>query len=186
MGEKIRSFIAVDISGEVKLELSRLLTVLKSKINFNIKWVKPEQMHLTLAFLGEVSPDFLEKTKAQLNGVAYGFRQFKCQLKGLGAFPSSQQARVIWAGVAYGAEELKKVQSAVVKSLIEIGYKPEKRQFSPHLTLGRLKTVASLASLNEIDFISSIWQIRDLMLFKSELYPNGPVYTALGRFSFKE
>ncbi len=184
MSEKIRSFIAVDTSEQVKYELSRLLSELKAKIVLNVKWVKPEQMHLTLAFLGEVSPDFLEKTKAQLNGVAYGFRQFKCQLKGLGAFPSSQRARVIWAGVAYGAEELRKVQSAVVRGLTGIGYKPEKRPFSPHLTLGRLKAVASLASLNETDFISSVWQIRELILFKSELYPDGPVYTALGKFDF--
>ncbi|MEO0079245.1 MAG: RNA 2',3'-cyclic phosphodiesterase [candidate division WOR-3 bacterium] len=178
----IRCFVAVDTTGEVKEQLSGLLERVKSRTALRVKWVRPEQMHLTLVFLGEVSPDFLESAKAQLAKVVLEFRPIQCQLAGLGAFPSLTRARVLWVGLAQGSEELKRLQAGVSRVLEEIGYKPEKRPFSPHLTLGRLREPAAAEFIKEIPFESSPFTVDQLILFRSVLRPQGPEYTRLAEF----
>ncbi len=183
MSEKIRSFVAVDTSEQVKTELSRLITELKARTNLNVRWVKPEQMHLTLTFLGAVSQDFIEQAKVQLQDVAKGFKSFPCQLENLGAFPSAQRARVIWTGLKKGKAELKQLQATVSAALAKIGYVPEKRPFSPHLTLGRLRDFAPAEFMLEIAFTSSVWEVKEVILYQSNLYPDGPVYIPLACFA---
>jgi len=184
MSEKIRSFIAVDTSEQVKSELVRLLNELKGRTALNVKWVKPEQMHLTLVFLGEVSPEFIEKAKAQLAIVAKGFKPFQCQLENLGAFPSVQKARVIWSGLKRGEMELKELQAEVASVMAKIGYVPEKRTFTPHLTLGRIREPDDARFIQGCSFTSSVLLVDQLILFKSELQPTGPVYTKISSFPF--
>jgi 2'-5' RNA ligase len=179
MSEKIRSFIAVDTAEQVKSELARLLNELKGRTALKVKWVKPEQMHLTLVFLGEVSPEFIEKAKAQLAIVAKGFKPFQCQLENLGAFPSVQKARVIWAGLKRGEGELKELQAAVASAMAKIGYVPEKRAFTPHLTLARIRVPDDARFIQGCSFTSSVWLIDRVIIFKSELKPAGPLYTKI-------
>ncbi|MEO0019501.1 MAG: RNA 2',3'-cyclic phosphodiesterase [candidate division WOR-3 bacterium] len=185
MSEKVRSFVAVDTSEQVKSELARLIGELKVRTQLNVKWVKPEQMHLTLVFLGEVSLDFIQRAKIELGAVAQGFGPFDCRLKGLGGFPSTNKARVLWAGLEKGEDELKRLQSAVAEALKRIGYVPEKRPFSPHLTLGRLREPDSIGFIQGVSFASSNWLVKELILFKSELKPTGPVYTKISQFPLK-
>ncbi len=184
-GRTVRTFVAVDTSPEVKAELSCLLSGLMGKTRLNVKWVKPEQMHLTLAFLGEVAAEFIERTKEQLAAVAVRFAPIRCQLSGLGAFPDPARARVLWTGVTTGDKEIKGLQKEVSRALGRIGYLPEKRAFTPHLTLGRIRDFGDARFIQEIKFVSSEWQIDRLTLYRSELYPDGPVYTPLAQFFLK-
>lgn len=182
--EAIRSFVAVDTTPEVKTEVSHLLSRLKERARFSVKWVKPEQMHITLAFLGEVSPDFIEGAKVELREVAGRFKPFECRLEGLGAFPSAVRARVLWVGLKTGERELTEVQREVSRALARLGYVPEKRPFSPHLTLGRLREPVDVNFINEMTFQSSTFTISRLILFRSVLKPEGPIYSVLGDFKF--
>ncbi|MGQ9707842.1 MAG: RNA 2',3'-cyclic phosphodiesterase [bacterium] len=182
--ELMRSFVAIDISIEVKEQLSALLKHLDLNRNLNIKWVKPERMHLTLAFLGEVSFRFIEQAKVQLDEVARHFKPFICSLEGLGAFPNVSRARVLWVGMGAGEEEVKRVQEAVSKALVRIGYVPEKRQFSPHLTLARLRAPADVRFISGVSFKSSPFSISRVILFRSVLKSEGPDYSILAEFPF--
>lgn len=182
--EAIRSFVAVDTAPEVKAEVSHLLSRLKEKARFSVKWVKPEQMHITLAFLGEVSTEFIERAKVELRAVAGRFKPFACRLEGMGAFPSAVRARVLWVGLKTGARELKELQREVSGTLARIGYVPEKRPFSPHLTLGRLRAPADVNFINEMSFQSSTFPVAGIILFRSILQPEGPVYSVLEEFKF--
>ncbi|MCX7732547.1 MAG: RNA 2',3'-cyclic phosphodiesterase [candidate division WOR-3 bacterium] len=181
MSEKIRSFVAVDTSVSVRGELARLVKDLEVKTEFSVKWVKPEQMHITLAFLGEVTSEFVQNAESRLKQSIAGFPEFSCQLAGLGAFPSVNRARVIWAGVGTGADRVIALQREVVQTLMRIGFVPERRPFSPHLTLGRMRVPVNVQFINSVSFVSSEWRVSELIIYQSELHPSGPVYTPLVR-----
>ncbi len=184
--EAIRSFVAVDTSSKVKEEVGELVKGLKVKTAVPAKWVHPQQMHLTLVFLGEVSPEFIEKGKVCLEPIARQFRPFNCQFEGLGAFPSLVRARVLWLGLKRGEEELKELQKEVSRVLEPIGYRAEKRPFTPHLTLARLREPADMSLIKEVAFTSSPCLIDRFILFRSVLFPTGPEYTRLAEFFLKK
>lgn len=172
----MRAFVAVEISEPVRQQIRELLSRLQQA---KVRWVKPEQMHLTLAFLGEVSEQFIGAAGDRLNAAVCAQRVFSCRLAGLGAFPSPARARVVWIGMDEGKEELKRLQAAVVQELSKLGYTPEKRPFSPHLTLGRLRFPQDLRSLCQTEFGSELFEVGKVVLFQSILRPEGPEYRRL-------
>ncbi|MEO0081949.1 MAG: RNA 2',3'-cyclic phosphodiesterase [candidate division WOR-3 bacterium] len=185
----MRAFVAVEISDRVRDQIRLLLESLKvdpSARVSSVRWVRPEQMHLTLAFLGEVSLDFIESAKQRLAAVSSDQASFVCKLKGLGAFPSLGRARVVWTGVEEGNEQLKQLYGAVVRELAKVGYEPEKRPFSPHLTLGRLKIPADVRQMCETRFESERFGIDRLVLFQSILRPVGAEYVKLADWGLGE
>ncbi len=184
MSELVRAFVAVDISEPVREQVRALLPGLRRMAPADVKWVKPELVHLTLAFLGEVGGDFLESAREQLTSVASESAPVTCRLSGLGAFPSSARARVIWAGMAEGADELRRLQQAVERALAPVGYQPERRPFSPHLTLARLRVPADVTRLASVAFRSDQFAVGRLVLYRSVLAPSGPTYSELGAFPF--
>jgi RNA 2',3'-cyclic 3'-phosphodiesterase len=139
-------------------------------------------MHLTLAFLGEVSQEFIESTKVRLAEVAQRHQAFTAQLSGLGAFPSPARARVVWIGTEQGKREVCALQADVVRALCSVGYQPEKRPFSPHLTIGRLRFPGDVSKAVAVQFATESFVIDRVVLFRSVLGAAGPVYTALAEF----
>jgi RNA 2',3'-cyclic 3'-phosphodiesterase len=139
-------------------------------------------MHLTLAFLGEVPQDFIESAKVPLVEVTRQHHAFAAQLKGLGAFPSPSRARVVWVGMEQGKAEVCALQADVIKALSSIGYQPERRPFSPHLTLGRLRVPEDVSKAVAVQFATECFVIDRVVLFRSVLGAAGPVYTALAEF----
>ena len=182
MSEPIRSFAAVDVPEPVRAQIGRLLDRLNQGPTPKVRWVKPAVMHLTLEFLGEVSGDFIESAKAQLSRVVPKFKPFEAQLSGLGAFPSPSRARVIWVGVEGGKEELCRLQASMTQALVRIGFKPERRPFSPHLTLGRLNVPADVSAATAVEFQGDVFAVNEVVLFQSVLTPQGPVYMRLATF----
>lgn len=178
----VRSFVAVEVSAAVREELVELVERLRNLTSLRVRWVRPEQMHLTLVFLGEVGLDFVEAAKIELAGVAAGAGPIECRLAGCGAFPSLHRARVVWAGMEHGRDELANLQRLVSDALRRIGYQPEQRPFSAHLTLGRLREPADVEFLTGVEFRSSVFTVERLVLFRSVLAPEGPQYSVLGEF----
>jgi len=182
VSEPIRSFVAVSISEGARREISELLGRLRHDAGPAVRWVKPELMHLTLAFLGEVSQDFLESAKSQLSEVARRHQAFAMQLKGLGAFPIPSRARVVWIGTEQGKGDVCSLQADVVKALGSVGYQPERRSFSPHLTISRLRMPDDVSKAVAVQFATESFTIERVVLFRSVLAPAGPVYTVLAEF----
>ncbi len=173
--------MAVSISEEARQQLALLLDRLGREPGLTVRWVRPELAHLTLAFLGEVSPEFIETAKVELSRVARQHRAFTMRLKALGAFPSRSRARVVWVGTDKGRSEVCALQKDVVAALSSIGYLPERRPFSPHLTVGRLRVPGDVSRAAAIEFESAPFVVDRVALYRSVLGPGGPTYHELSQ-----
>jgi 2'-5' RNA ligase len=179
----MRTFIAIEVPEDIKSELNQLIDKLKSS-RADVKWVKAQGIHLTLKFLGNVEESKLEEIKQTLNKLTETENPFEISLEGLGAFPKPAFARVIWVGIKQGNESTINLAKKLEDELEKIGFKKEKRPFSPHLTLGRLRSPKNrdkLASLlNSINFQSqSSIKVIGISLIQSTLTPTGAIYNLL-------
>jgi RNA 2',3'-cyclic 3'-phosphodiesterase len=181
----IRSFIAVETPKDVRDGISALQANLKPAAGSSVRWVANDNLHLTLIFLGEVEENFLNKVKEQLTSAVKTVKSFEANLNGIGAFPSQRSPRIIWIGMDKGKDEAIDLQATVEKPLITIGYKPEDRKFHPHLTVGRVKgVIKDPAKIFETNYTSRNFPVKSIVLFKSTLRPEGPVYEKLQEFNF--
>ena len=178
----MRTFIALELSNEIQKELSRLQEEL-NKADADVKWVKPDNIHLTLKFLGNVEDAKIEQIKKILEGISSKEKLFEISLSGLGAFPDLNHPRVLWVGLDTGSPEAKRIAASLETELQKIGFPKEERPFSAHLTLGRVKSGRNKAKLKEK--LSSLQvqpkssAINNITLFQSTLTPKGPIYTPL-------
>ena len=185
--EKVRTFIAIKLSPEIISKISGVQEELK-RTDAKVKWVKPKNIHLTLKFLGHITSEELEKVKIAIRETLKPFRPFGISISGLGAFPKIEYPRIIWLGVDEGKEELKRMASNLEERLAQIGFAKEKREFSPHLTLGRVKSQKEKGGLTEAltnteaSHLGSM-RVTKLSIVKSELKPQGPIYTSLEEIS---
>jgi 2'-5' RNA ligase len=181
MSELIRCFVAVEISPSARAQLGDLLRQL-GRSPGPVRWGKPDQMHLTLAFLGEVPQTFVDAVTQILGPVVTRFRRVDARLSGLGAFPNAKRARIVWAGIGQGRDEVCALQAGVVAALKTVGFQPEPRPFSPHLTIGWVKIPADVGSAVQARFESDSFTVGRVVLFRSVLQPAGPVYSVLAEF----
>jgi 2'-5' RNA ligase len=182
MPEMIRSFIAFDIdSAQVIEKLTEAQNTLL-KTGADLTLVKPQNIHITLRFLGDITPSMGEKVSQEMQSVT--FKPFDAEIKGLGAFPDLKYARVVWAGIQQGAEELNKIFDQLEPRLRSFGFKPDSKGFSAHLTIARVKSGRNKAELtkcvNEMGaFEFGKIRAECLRLKKSVLAPQGPIYSTL-------
>jgi 2'-5' RNA ligase len=181
MSELTRCFVAVEVPSVARAQLGDLLKQL-GRTPGPVRWSKPDQMHLTLAFLGEVPQDFVDSAVARLMPAVVCFRQFTARLSGMGAFPNPKRARIVWVGTDHGRAELCALQAGVVVALKGVGFQPESRPFSPHLTIGRVKVPADVSSTVQVMFESEPFEVSRVVLFRSVLEPAGPVYSVIAEF----
>ncbi len=185
----MRAFIAIEIPEKNKNEISEVQRGLKGS-GVDASWTRAEGMHLTLKFLGEV---FETKVLEIMNALTNAVRSpagFRINVAGIGAFPDRKNARVVWAGIAGDVEKLAMLQVAVEEAMAGLGFEREKRTFTPHLTLGRIKHIHArdcwLKSLDGIkDLELPAFEVHAVSLMKSELKPAGAVYTEMGRVELK-
>jgi 2'-5' RNA ligase len=183
----IRAFIAIDLSAEIQDALEQVSNQLKGQSRgVPVRWVPVKNIHLTLKFLGDISLANLEMLEGILLTEAARFSPFDVSIGKLGAFPSTRRPRVIWVGVEV-QPELGQLQRALDEATTRLGYTPEERGFSPHLTLGRISRNASNADVGRIGQIldkSEIghlgtMRVQAVHLYRSDLQPTGAVYTRL-------
>jgi len=182
MSERIRSFIAFDLNNEALLKRFEETQRRLVGTGADLRLVEPRNVHITMRFLGDISPNIVDSIHESMKKVS--FSAFDCEIRGLGAFPTLRQARVIWAGIRKGADELKNVFARLEPSLRQLGFKPDPKGFSPHLTLARVKSgrskeklVGCIQDLAEYDF--GVVRADCLLLKRSLLTPRGPIYSTL-------
>ena len=183
----LRAFIAIEVPTGVQRAIADSTAALKSALPKPlIRWVVPQNVHLTLKFLGEVSPTALEKLAEILNMEVYSYSMFSISVGGLGAFPTPRRPRVIWIGLET-PPALQALWHAVETVAARLGYTPEERPFSAHLTIGRVgqnvstSDVQHIRSMLESTKIGTLgtFHVQSVHIFKSDLLPGGSVYTHL-------
>jgi len=175
----MRSFIAVKISFDQKGQISELIRDFK-RSDVRVKWVKPENLHVTLKFLGEVDEKDLPNIFDALQKSLTNDRSFQFNLESVGCFPNMKRPRVIWVGIDQGAENLKILAKKVDGIMTEFGFEREKRGFSPHLTIGRVKDSQGIeeltSSFGQIKFKTETCLIDEVIFIQSILKREGPTY----------
>lgn len=183
----VRSFIAIHLPADVRAELISLEDKLKARRHPFVKWVDPESMHLTLKFLGNVAADSVPQVVEAMSGVAGSHTPFRLQVAGTGAFPNWQRPQVVWVGVGGELDKLSAMQRELESALSPLGFPPESRSFSAHLTLGRLRERVTTDDrrrfaefAQKVKFETSLsFEVDGIRLMKSQLTPAGPIYTEL-------
>ena len=183
----LRSFIAVKIPTEVQSAIARNTASLQKNLPRPlVRWVAPQNIHLTLKFLGNVSPANLERLADVLKTEAATHDPFAISVGELGAFPTPRRARVIWVGLEAPAD-LTALQRGVEAAAAQLGYASDDRPFSPHLTIGRVGQNVSTADLQRIRAALEattvgalgVVPVEAVHIYKSDLRPGGSVYTHL-------
>ena len=185
--ELVRSFIAIELPQEIKAELTAMEENLKARRHPFVKWVDPENIHLTLKFLGSVALDTIPQIVEAMTRIAQPASPFSLQVRGAGAFPNWQRPQVIWVGIGGEIGRLAALQKELEAALSPLGFPPESRAFSPHLTLGRLRDRVSPEDrrrfgqwAESVKFeVSPSFEVDALRLMKSQLTPGGPIYSGL-------
>ncbi|MBK8902020.1 MAG: RNA 2',3'-cyclic phosphodiesterase [Anaerolineaceae bacterium] len=185
MNQKIRLFIAIDLPEVVKGALLSAAVLLgqggqtgQRLPDGAVRWVKPEQLHLTLRFLGDTAVSQLPILQDQLTRLTAQHPAFHLRQNGLGAFPNRKRPRVVWAGLAGELAALQAMQAELEDRVVALGWPREERPFSPHITLGRVKDVSRAQALNwQVALAELAIEVTAVKLVQSELRPSGPVYT---------
>lgn len=136
--EQIRCFIAIELPDELKREIKRIQTKLKSDGQAGVKWVDPDGIHLTLKFLGEVDADWIDEITEAIKSAAVGIPPFRLEVKGLGVFPNLNRVRVVWVGLEGELDKLTQLVRQIETYVSPLGFPTEAREFTPHLTLARV------------------------------------------------
>jgi 2'-5' RNA ligase len=185
MAEPIRSFLAFDIESDTVLNRLAAVQGLLVQTGADLKLVEPQNIHITVRFLGDITPAMVEKIFEAMQQVQ--FAPFNVQIKGLGAFPDLRYPRVVWAGINDGADQLKNVFSQLEPRLRGLGFTPDHKGFSPHLTIARVRSGRNKAQLakfvtENVNYDFGTIKAKCLRLKKSDLTPKGPIYSTLKDF----
>lgn len=190
MAESIRTFVAIELDQAYRRLLADVQTELKrERVSRIVRWVEPENIHLTLKFLGEVDSSKMPALERALRDVCVGTTPFTLKLSGAGAFPNSRRPNVIWVGLAGEVEQALALAKKIDDACAALDFPREERAFSPHLTLGRVKRDASPGDRQTLGALiehvkvgeADVLRVERVNLMKSELRPSGSVYTRLAQ-----
>jgi 2'-5' RNA ligase len=183
---KLRTFVAVELSPDVRARASDMIRKL-SPSGVKASWVKPENMHLTLKFLGDTPTSDLAGVCQAVAEAATAVPSFDIECAGAGAFPSLNRPRTLWLGLHDGEGKLQVLHRAVEDALAKVGFRPEHRRFQPHLTIGRVRqsTPAALAELSRLiaenaHYPPAVSDVSEIVVFSSQLEADGPIHEVVG------
>lgn len=176
----MRTFVSIEIPDDIKERIEKLVNKLKRMLT-PIRWVEQKNLHVTLKFIGWVKDEKVPPLIECIKGCAGKFGSFDLSFSGLGVFPSVKRPRVIWIGTGTGADKVKKLGECMESEMAKEGIREEEREFSPHLTIGRIKEKIDVGALN--DFIEKNKNIEfgkftvdHVSMMKSTLRRSGPIY----------
>lgn len=183
----MRSFIAIEIDENARRRLGavRGAGILEGG---GVRWVRPESLHLTLKFLGEIAPSAVPLVTEAMEEASQDVGPFYLELKGLGFFPDARRPRVFWAGIRDRGGGMARLHARLEEALGRRGFPMDTRPFHPHLTLARIKGRLDRPPRMEGrgDDLFGAQTVHEMVLFKSELRPQGPRYTSLSVVGLKE
>jgi 2'-5' RNA ligase len=183
---RLRTFIAVGLDKAIRERTVALQETL-GQAGSDVKWVEPENLHVTLLFLGEVVDRDVPAVCSAVARVAAGLAAFPITIERAGCFGNPRRPRTLWVGVGEGSQELVALHDALESPLLELGcYRREDRQYTPHVTLGRVRSDRPNDALAALLSKQAGWQggrelVREVLVLSSELTREGPVYTVLSR-----
>ncbi len=193
MAELIRSFIAIELPAAVKQELTTLEDVLKKRYPQVVRWVDPQNIHVTLKFLGDADSDRIDEINMAIDEATQGMSPFHLELKDLGVFPNLNRVNIIWVDAKGDVDKLTYLQKQIESNMEQLGFARENRDFTPHLTIGRVRDYASPDDRKKIGQIlsqtafasSQVITVNSVNLMKSQLTNTGAIYTRLYASMFK-
>ena len=185
--EQVRSFIAIELPNELKVGLSQLEAQLKSGKQPGVKWVNPYSIHLTLKFLGSIAVDRISQITKSMNEAVQGISPFHLEVKELGVFPNLRRVQVVWVGISGEVDRLGQLQQRIESNLARLGFAPESRPFTPHLTLARLRNQASLDERQRLGEliagtrfeVAYTIKVDTISLIRSQLTREGAIYSRI-------
>ncbi len=185
----IRTFICFEIPVSVKEQIVKLQNELKS-FGRGVRWINPDGIHLTLKFLGDVPEENIDNIAEAVKSAVKGITPVTIKIANAGSFPNFKRPRVLWIGVEETTGQLGKIHDLIEHELEKLGYDKENRKFSPHLTLGRVKSSEGIEKISnelantEINF--GEFTAAEIIIMKSDLKQSGAVYTSLFKLKLKK
>jgi 2'-5' RNA ligase len=184
---KKRLFIAIDISEQARSLVASRIDQLKRRFtNVRVSWTKPENLHLTVKFLGDVEESRITELVKMVAGAASALSPIQAELNGPGVFPSERKPKVLWLGITDPQGSIRMAAAVIEKACEKIGFAPELRPFRPHLTIGRIRAPRAANELArahiQMSFEKIAFEVPELVLYQSELRPTGSVYTRVAGF----
>jgi len=178
----IRSFIAIKLPDDIRRSVAEMIAELR-KSEADVKWVPAEKIHITLKFLGNTDDSLIPMIKKRISKKLSHFNVFYIKIVGVGCFPSERRPRVLWIGIE-NSEELKCIQKDIDTEVAGLGFALEERPFSPHLTIGRVRSQKGIAEMlgrfarfRSVDF--GAITVKSIHIMKSELKPAGAEYSSV-------
>jgi len=192
--EQVRSFIAIELPDELKQGLTQLEARLKLGKQPWVKWVDPYSIHLTLKFLGSIAVDRISEITKAMDEAVQGIPPFHLEVKDLGVFPNLRRVQVAWVGISGEVDKLSQLQQHIESNLAPLGFAPESRPFTPHLTLARLRNQASpderqrfgqLIASTRFEAAYTI-KVDTINLMRSQLTREGAIYSRISAVGLKK
>jgi 2'-5' RNA ligase len=190
MSNALRLFIALELPTPVLEALEAVQGDLRARLpDRAARWVRPEGIHLTLKFLGDVPSEQVDDIAGALRTCVKGYDPIELRVEGLGVFPNPRRARVLWTGVGGDVDALRRLHASVEQHIAPVGYPTESRRFNPHLTLARARrnatpaereAIGTLVSDHDVGHLAT-WEVSSVGLIRSQLKPSGAVYTQLAQ-----
>jgi 2'-5' RNA ligase len=192
--EQIRSFIAIELPDELKAGLAQIEARLRSGEPPWVKWVAPYSIHLTLKFLGNIAVDRISEISGAMSEAAQGIPPFRLEVSELGVFPNLRRVQVAWVGISGEVDKLGQLQQRIESNLVPLGFAPESRAFTPHLTLARLRNQVSLDERQRFGQLiagtgfeaSHTIKVDAIHLMRSQLTREGAIYSRISSVRLKK
>jgi len=192
--EQVRSFIAIELPDGLRAELTQLQAALKLDKPPRVKWVDPYSIHLTLKFLGNVVIDRLGEITTTMEAAVQGISPFRLEVEGLGVFPNLRRVQVAWVGLGGEVNKLAQLQQRIESNLARLGFTPESRPSTPHLTLARLRNGTSLDERQRFGQliastrfeVSCTIEVDAISLMRSQLTREGAIYSRISSVGLKK
>lgn len=176
----IRTFICIEVPKSIRERIGALQQTVGLH-DAKISWVKPSNIHLTLKFLGDVTATRIPAVISAVERAARLSRTFEIEVGGAGCFPSAKRPRVFWVGLTAVPDGLARLHALIEEELVGEGFAPDARKFSPHLTIGRVRSPKNVPRVAEdliaTDFERENFQTTDVIVMRSDLNPSGSIYT---------
>lgn len=185
----MRAFIAIEIPENIKEKISKILDGVKKRYDLPLKWVRKENYHITLHFLGEISDEKVDRIKEIFIKINKEIINYKMKLDSCGMFPLSGTPKVLWIGFNENTGNMKETYTVLTDRLTSFGLKTERRDFKPHITIARCKNITKQHLTEFSNMVSEInsslvsiteeFHINSLILFQSKLTSGGAIYSKI-------